>query len=135
MNRDPEAWSRLGRALVRARQGQGLTQDELAARAGVSTASVQSAEAGKIPKARMPYTIPAIAKALGWPPSAVEAILGGAEPPGGWKDTQIQSLIDAERLETILAGAMVRASDNVTPAEIKRATRIALDEMRRQGWL
>ncbi|NUQ95324.1 MAG: transcriptional regulator [Streptomyces sp.] len=135
MNRDPEAWATLGRALTRARQAQGLTQDELAKHAGVSTASVQSAEAGKVPKARMPYTVPAIATALGWSPGSVEAVLAGAEPPGGWKDVPVQALIDAERLETILAGAMVRATDNVTPAEIKKATKIALDEMRRQGWV
>lgn len=133
MNRDPQAWAQLGAALARARQAQGLTQEEVAERAGCSTASVQSAEAGKVPKARMPYTVTQVATALGWPAGSVEAVLDGASPPGGWKDVPVQKLLDAEQVETIFAGAMVRATENATPAEIKKAARLALDELRRQG--
>lgn len=135
MNRDPKAWARLGQALAHARQAQSLSQDEVAERASVSTASVQSAEAGKVPKSRMPYTVPAIAAALGWPDGAVDAVLNGEEPPGGWKDVSVQFVIDEEQFEAILTNAMVRATDNVTSAEIRAATKIALDELRRQGLL
>lgn len=133
MNRDPQAWARLGAALARARQAKGLTQEEVAERADCSIASVQSAESGRVPKARMPYTVTQVATALGWPAGTVEAVLDGADPPGGWKDVPVQALLDAEQVETIFAGAMVRATTSTTPAEIKKAVRIALDEMRRQG--
>ncbi|WP_327169502.1 helix-turn-helix transcriptional regulator [Streptomyces subrutilus] len=135
MNRDPHAWARLGRALKQARLAQGMDQAELAEKADVSRMSVQSAEAGTMPKSRMPYTLPAIASTLGWPPGSVEAILDGAEPPAAWRDVPVQAALNAERLETILSAAMVRATDNVTPAEIRAATKIALDELRREGML
>lgn len=135
MNRDPNAWARLGKALKQARLTRGLDQAELAELAGVSTASVQSAEGGVVPKARMPYTLYSVAKALDWPAGAVEAVLDGADPADGWQNVSVQPAITAERLETILSAAMVRASDNVTPAEIRAATKIALDELRREGLL
>lgn len=133
MNRDPKMWARLGKALAHARQSQGLSQADMAETAGVSIGSVQSAEAGTVPKARMPYTIPAIAKALGWPPGAPEQVLDGGEIPGGWTDTPVQRLIDEERLGEILTNSMVRHVDTATSAEIKAATAAALDALRREG--
>ncbi|MFJ7070135.1 helix-turn-helix domain-containing protein [Streptomyces sp. NPDC101115] len=133
MNRDPQAWARLGQALANARQAQGLTQEQLAVKAGVSLGSVQNAEAGQVPKARMPYTIRSVAKALGWPDAAVDDILDGGQPPEGWRDIPVQQQITAERLEEILTRAMVHASDNITGAEVKKATQEALDALRREG--
>ncbi|MEV6569992.1 helix-turn-helix transcriptional regulator [Streptomyces sp. NPDC051577] len=135
MNRDPNAWARLGRALKQARLAQAMDQAELAEKASVSRMSVTTAEAGTPPKSRMPYTVPAIASALGWPPGSVETVLDGGDPPQTWRDISVQPALSAERLETILSAAMVRATDNVTPAEIRAATKIALDEMRREGML
>jgi DNA-binding XRE family transcriptional regulator len=74
MNRDPEAWARLGQALANTRQAQKLRQEDVAEKAGVSLKSVQSAESGVVPKARMPYTVPAIARAIGWPDGAVDSV-------------------------------------------------------------
>ncbi|WP_327329882.1 helix-turn-helix domain-containing protein [Streptomyces sp. NBC_01201] len=135
MNRDPEAWARLGRALRSARDHQGLTQQELAEQADVSSRSIQEAEAGKMPAARMPYTLGRIAAALGWPEDAVTAVLDGSAPPGdGWQDAPVpQQLIDEEQLAGIMTNAMVRATEHATAAEIRTATKIALDELRRQG--
>ncbi|MEU0667143.1 helix-turn-helix transcriptional regulator [Streptomyces lavendulocolor] len=132
MNRDPEMWARLGQALKQARLARGLSQAELADAAGASTASVQSAEAGVVPKARMPITYARIATALGWPPGSVEAVLNGEAPPG-WSDVSVQQQIDADVLEGVITNAMVRATDNATAAEIRAATKIALDELRRRG--
>jgi transcriptional regulator with XRE-family HTH domain len=133
MNRDPEAWARLGRALRQARLASGLSQDQVAEQAGVSTASIQTVEAGKVPKSRMPYTISPIARVLGWPPGAVDAVLEGAEPPGGWRDVSVQQQIDAECIAAAITNAMVRATEHATAAEIRDATRIALEELRRKG--
>lgn len=72
-------WARLGQALRTARQYNGRSQEEVAQAAGVSLASVQAAEAGRPPKSRMPYTVPAIARALDWPAGAVETVLNGGE--------------------------------------------------------
>lgn len=155
MNRDPKAWARLGHALRIAREHRGLTQQELGALANVSGRSVQDAEAGTVPKARMPYTIGRIAAALGWPQGAVGAILEGRNPlhapalghadgtdaeaadvgpPAGWRDVPVQQQIDDEELVAgIVSNAMVRATEHTTSAEIRAATRIAVDEMRRHG--
>lgn len=134
MNRDPHAWARLGRALRTARTARGLTQEELGTLADVSGRSVQDAEAGTVPKARMPYTIGRIAAALGWPEGAVAAVLDGAAPPGGdWHDVTVQAQVDEETATGIIDSAMVRAMENATPAEIREATRIAVDALRRHG--
>lgn len=134
MNRDPQSWARLGQALRTAREARSLTQAELGELAGVSSRSVQEAEGGTVPKKRMPYTIARIAAALGWPEGAIDAVLDGAAPPGeGWRDVSVQQQVDEERMDGIMTNAMVRAMEHATAAEIRAATRIALDEMRRQG--
>lgn len=133
INRDPDTWARLGRALRESRERQGLTQDELAKKAGVSTKSVQDAEAGKVPKARMPYTLAAVAQALGWPAGAVDSVLAGGEPPGGWQD--VRADIEDEQVQSILTNAMVRATNNATAVEIRKAVEIAMDDLRRHGFL
>ncbi|MBK3546448.1 helix-turn-helix transcriptional regulator [Streptomyces sp. MBT60] len=135
MNRDPEAWARLGHALRAAREVHGLTQVDLANLAGVSSRSVQDAEAGTVPKKRMPYTLSPIAAALDWPEGAIDDVLDGAAPPGDeWRDVPVeQGQIDAEQLAGIMTHAMVRATEHATAAEIRAAVSAALDEMRKQG--
>lgn len=137
MNRDPQSWARLGHALRTAREHRSLTQHELGELAGVSGRSVRDAEAGAVPKARMPYTISRIAAALGWPEGAVDAVLNGAAPPGDeWRTVPVeQAQLNEEALAGIMTTAMVRATEHATAAEIRAATRIALDELRRQGYL
>jgi transcriptional regulator with XRE-family HTH domain len=134
MNRDPRAWARLGQALRTTREHRGLTQQEVADLAGVSARSVRDAEAGAVPKARMPYTIGRIAAAIDWPEGAIDAVLAGAGPPGeAWQDVPVQAQVDEETATGIITSAMVRATENVTPAEIREATRLALDALRRHG--
>lgn len=133
MNRDPKVWARLGQAFAAARKTQGLTQDELAERAGVSIGSVQRTEAGSVPKARIPITLHPIAKALGWPDDAVDNVLEGGDPPETWKDVSVQHHVSAERLEEIIGSAMLRTLDSASPAEIRAATAAALDAFRREG--
>lgn len=140
MTRDPHAWARLGQLLKQARLARGLKQRELADQANVSTASVQAAEAGAVPKTRMPTTLGPIATALGWPAGSVDKVLDGGDPPTapsaeGWRDVSVQQQIDDEQFAGIMTTAMVRATENTTSAEIRAATRIALDELRRQGYL
>lgn len=134
MDRDPQSWARLGRTLRTAREHRGLTQEELGELAGVSGRSVQDAEAGTVPKKRMPYTIGRIAAALGWQEGGVDAVLDGQAPPGdGWQDVPVQQQVDAEVASGVITNAMVRATEHATAAEIRAATKIALDEFRRLG--
>ncbi|MEV8354665.1 helix-turn-helix domain-containing protein [Streptomyces niveus] len=136
MTRDPEAWARLGKALRTARARRGLTQQDLADLAGVSARSVSDAEGGTVPKARMPQSIDKIAAALGWPEGGVAALLEGAAPEaGGWQDVPVRQHLAEERVEGILTSAMVRAMSGTPAAEIRAATKIALDELRKQGFI
>ncbi|MFD7860937.1 helix-turn-helix transcriptional regulator [Streptomyces sp. NPDC059783] len=128
---DPRAWARLGRALLAARQARDLTQQQVADLAGVSSRSVADAEAGTVPKSRMPYTIPKIAAALAWPEGAVEAILDGRE----WREVSAQRYIDENVIAGIATQAMVRVIDGATAVEIREATQIILDELRKNGVL
>lgn len=86
-----------------------------------------------MPKSRMPYTLAPIAKALDWPAGAVDSLLEGGEPPGGWQNVRAQ--IDDDTVAAILTNAIVRATDNATAAEIRKATQLALDDLRRHGFL
>lgn len=132
MTRDPAAWARLGQALRAARTHRGLTLAGLGELAGVSARSVQEAEAGKVPKLRMPPSIGKIAAALGWPEGGVDAVLGGGAPPdAGWQD--VPAPLAGTAVEGILTNAMVRAMSGTPAAEIRAAAKIAVDEMRRQG--
>jgi transcriptional regulator with XRE-family HTH domain len=133
INRDPDTWARLGRALRESRERQGLTQGELAKKAHVATKSVSDAEAGKVPKARKPYTLEGIAQALGWPVGAVDSVLSGGEPPGGWQD--VRAGMEGDEVEAIFTNAMVRATNNATAAEIRNAVKIAMDDLRRRGYV
>lgn len=133
MIRDPHAWTRLGQAFAAARKARGLRQEDLAEAAGVSLGSVQNAEAGIAPKARMPQTIYPIAKALGWPEGAIDNILSGGAPPGEWSNVDVQAQIDEERLEADLTQAFVRASDKATGPEIREGVKAALDVLRQHG--
>ena len=132
LNTDPEAWARLGRAVRLAREAKGLTQEQLGGRAGVSGRIVQSVEAGSVPRRRMPYTLTPIARELGWPVGTVDEILAGGAAPG-WRDVEVRPQVDAAAVESAISSAMVRATDNATAAEIRRAVDLALDELRRAG--
>lgn len=74
-------WQRLGRLLRAERQRQALSRENLAAKAKVSARSIQSAESGRVPKSRRPFTLDAIERALGWPFGTVDHVLGGGDPP------------------------------------------------------
>lgn len=133
MNRDPQAWARLARAIREARGHHGWTQAELADRAAVSLAAVGAAEKATVPERRMPPTLAKLGRALGWPPGTVEAVLDGGEPPGGWVDASSQGQVDARIFESAMRNAMVTAADGVTASEIRAAVNIAMDELRRHG--
>ncbi|ANZ17480.1 helix-turn-helix transcriptional regulator [Streptomyces noursei] len=74
---EPSGWKRLAVAIRRERERQGLSQAELAERAGVSVGSVKNAESGTAPKRRKPYTLTHIESALGWQPGTVDDFLRG----------------------------------------------------------
>ncbi|MFE1272115.1 helix-turn-helix domain-containing protein [Streptomyces sp. NPDC058758] len=132
MIRDPRAWARLAKAIATRRQAQGLRQEDLAAKAGVSHRSVQNAEIGQPPKARMPQSLPPIVKALGLPDTWIDDVLEG-KAPGEWRDVDVQSVVDEERLEADITNAFVRASDKATGPEIREGVKAALDVLRQHG--
>ncbi|MEV6803176.1 helix-turn-helix transcriptional regulator [Streptomyces sp. NPDC051132] len=68
--RDPEAWLRLGRTIREHREAAGLSRRALAEIAGVSEKSIQVTEEGRVPRGRMPQSLPAIERALGWMPGS-----------------------------------------------------------------
>jgi transcriptional regulator with XRE-family HTH domain len=133
MNRDPEVWARIGRTIASRRAAEGMRQEDLAAKAGVSHRSVQNAELGIPPKARVPQTLYPIAKALDLPDTWIDDVLAGKAPPGEWRDVDVQAVVDEERLESDITNAFVRATEGTPSAEIRAATKAALDVLRQHG--
>lgn len=80
MNRDPEAWARLGRAIRCDRKLYGWTRAQLARAADVSTGAIQLAEQGRVPRSRWPQTVASVERSLGWAPGTARSILKGEAP-------------------------------------------------------
>ncbi|MFJ3839405.1 helix-turn-helix transcriptional regulator [Streptomyces sp. NPDC090054] len=80
MNRDPEAWKRLGRLFRNARELKGLTRAEFALKAGVSEKAVYNAEKGDVPSRHQPPTLVKISVGHGWRPESIQQILEGGDP-------------------------------------------------------
>jgi transcriptional regulator with XRE-family HTH domain len=72
-------WGRLGDELGKARVGAGLTQVQVAERAGVTRTPIQAIERGG-PFRRITGTMRAFAQIVGWAEGSVEAVLQGGEP-------------------------------------------------------
>lgn len=72
-------WARVGAAVRTERKAQGLTQADLAGRAGVSTGTIRAVERGQEFQKVTP-THRAVGRALGWTESSIEAVLDGGEP-------------------------------------------------------
>ena len=72
-------WARLATAIRAAREARGLTQVDLAERAGISEGSVQNLESGA-PRTRMPQSLAKVEPHLGWAAGSGRAILHGGEP-------------------------------------------------------
>lgn len=80
MNRDPEAWKRLGRLFRNARELEGLTRAEFASKAGVSEKAVYNAEKGDVPSRHQPPTLVKIAVGHGWRPESIQHVLDSGDP-------------------------------------------------------
>lgn len=80
MNRDPQAWKRLGRLMRDAREQAGLNRKDFADLAGVSEKAVYNAEKGDPPSRQQPPTLVKIAAGHGWKPESIQRILDGGEP-------------------------------------------------------
>ncbi|MDT0451849.1 helix-turn-helix domain-containing protein [Streptomyces hesseae] len=102
-----ERWQRLGTALRQERERKGLSQLQLAHRAGVSVGSVKNAEKGVAPKGRRPYTLTNIAVALNWAPSCIDDILSGqAAPASAPAVTVVEVEPKLDELTTAMYGAL-----------------------------
>ncbi|MER6331828.1 helix-turn-helix transcriptional regulator [Streptomyces sp. NPDC001034] len=93
VTQDPEAWARLGAKIRERREAMGLSRRQLSEAAGVSEKSIQTAEEGRMPRARWPQSLRLIENSLRWEAGSVERILEGGEP-GGVHD--LLSLFESE---------------------------------------
>lgn len=99
LNWEVEAWNRLALAFRDSRLAQELTQEEAAARAGISRGSLQNLERGGR-RLRM-ATVNAMAKALRWPPSHVDDILAG-RAQGAPSELIVEAVADTSGLPLLI---------------------------------
>ncbi|MFF3324908.1 helix-turn-helix domain-containing protein [Streptomyces sp. NPDC002889] len=72
-------WPRLAEAIEAAREAKNFTQVALAKAAGVSESTIQNLESGTERK-RIPASLPAVERALGWAAGSGEKVLEGRDP-------------------------------------------------------
>ncbi|MFH8410678.1 helix-turn-helix domain-containing protein [Streptomyces sp. NPDC018019] len=132
MERD---WRRLADAIKRARESAGMTQVDLAERAGMSESSVQNLESG-LPRTRIPRTLAKVEEALGWAAGSGVDLLDGAPGPvsiskeaGGF---YIAKLSEDELYDAISMSA-IAVTDNLTAREIREVSRRVVEELKRRG--
>lgn len=119
MNRDPEAWARLGRAIRSDRESYGWTRAQLARAAHVSVGALQSAEQGRVPRRRWPQTVASVERSLGWAPGSARAILKGEAPQSPPFPLEIKLLENALRNSSYL---------DVTDGDIAAEAGISIDD-------
>jgi transcriptional regulator with XRE-family HTH domain len=123
MERD---WARFGQAVKTARATAGdMTQEALAAAAGVGVSTIQTLERGSRHYAKITANHRAVARALGWTEDSVERVLAGGDPvaanvpshpePAGRAvaTAPADDLLDGltERVKLALAGGKIMDSD------------------------
>lgn len=132
MERD---WKRLASAIRQAREAAGMTQIELAARAGIAEGSVQNLESGR-PRNRIPQTLTKIEEVLGWATGSGVAILEGAAGPvtisRAGDGLYVAKIPEAELNEAITMSA-IAVTDNLTAREIRELSTAIIDELKGRG--
>lgn len=108
-------WARLATAIRAAREARGLTQEALAALAGVAEGSVQNLESGK-PRNRMPQTLSKIEPHLGWGTGSGRLVLDGGDPiPTSGAPEVEASEVDADKLRRKLPLRIVDELESSDP--------------------
>jgi transcriptional regulator with XRE-family HTH domain len=79
MNRMTRDWAKLAGAIRAAREARGLTQIDLAEKAGVSEGTIQNLESNE-PRRRIPPSLAKVEPHLGWAAGSGLAVLEGGEP-------------------------------------------------------
>lgn len=139
-------WTAVAKALKASRQAMGLTQEELAERAGTSRSTIQMLE-GAHHRRRISRRLLEIAELLGWPDGYIDQLLAGevTGPPARRKQNEpepapepradlplavahelgLGDLLDTRVVELGESDArmivVVRAADGATPEQIRQA--------------
>lgn len=81
MNRDPQAWARLGKLLRDTRERRGASREEVAGQLGMSAKTIQNFESGRVPnRDRIPPNLAKLVTAMGYTADSIERVLGGDDP-------------------------------------------------------
>jgi transcriptional regulator with XRE-family HTH domain len=134
MERD---WKRLATAIKTAREAAGMTQRDLAEKAGIAVGSVQNLESGQA-RARMPQSLAKIEKALSWAGGSGVAILDGASGPvliSNEGDGHYIAKIPLDELSDAITSSAIAVTDNLTAREIRELSKAIIDELNGRGLL
>lgn len=94
-----EAWTRLAGAVRSRRDELGLTQVELATKAGISEPTLRVIE-GARRRSYQKATLRALSQALGWTPDGAQRILGGEDAlEAGAQRTETETEVEALKAE------------------------------------
>jgi transcriptional regulator with XRE-family HTH domain len=130
-------WMRLADAIRQARQAAGMTQVDLADKAGIAEGSVQNLESGRT-RNRIPQSLAKVEAALGWAVGSGVSILRGAagpvtvEPIGGGH--VIARLPEAEVQDAVTLAA-IAVTDGLTAREIRELSQRVIEDLKQRGLL
>ena len=129
VRRENYEWKRLADYVRTARDERSWSQAELAEQAGIGLSTVALLERGAY-RTRIPNTVPAVERALGWAPGSARAVLAGGEPRptrqqvgrpsltgAGQKSPQVSFRVSAE---TRRRAEELAASEGKTVSELAR---------------
>jgi transcriptional regulator with XRE-family HTH domain len=76
-----ENWSAVAEAITARMAIKRMSQTDLAAKSGMSVATIREIQRNIRPRQRRPPTLVALSEALGWPANALSEVLAGGDPP------------------------------------------------------
>lgn len=93
-------WRRLAQFIKTRRSNLGLTQGDLAERAGVSLGVITDLESGRS-RGRFPHKLPLVEVALGWEPNSAASVLDGERPEEQGAPLTVRPISPAVRQEVL----------------------------------
>jgi transcriptional regulator with XRE-family HTH domain len=135
-------WERLAGAIQARRQVLNLSQQQLANAAGVARTTVKNLEGARTPT-RLPSSVAAIERELGWKAGSARAVLAGGEPTLTPNEPDLEGTYLREPvsegdlvglIHNVVFDAVIATAPDTPLSEVRKIEERALEMARRAGF-